>query len=112
MDKLTREKLASILIEMQGELSQREFAKKLEVSYAAIRSWQNLESIPTIDNMDLIARMRGQSLPMFLIDLGYPVKSSEISKILARLTDSRRFVLLKDLMSSFADSDLLSRKAS
>lgn len=63
-----QEKLASAVIELRsrrGE-SQRQFALVVGVSYAAIRSWENFESMPGTKNLERIAALRGESLEQFL----------------------------------------------
>jgi len=55
MDDLVRERLRDILLEMQGSMPQRKFARVLGVSYSSLASWIRGESFPSHDSLKLIA---------------------------------------------------------
>ncbi len=55
-------RLASLVKELRGDKSQRKFAKALGVSYAAVRSWEESESMPGLSSLEKIAAYSNQSL--------------------------------------------------
>ena len=55
MDEASRQRLARVIRNARGDLSQRRFAKKLGVSYTAIQSWESASAVPKIDTFELIA---------------------------------------------------------
>lgn len=58
----SRERLAKIVRNTRGEQTQRAYAKKLNVSYAAIQDWEKAKTIPGTDNLEKIARSAGLTL--------------------------------------------------
>ena len=69
MNEEERQKLAAILKELQGNLSQRQFAKILQISSFAMRSWIECESVPTRENLEKIAKYMGITLDQLLAKL-------------------------------------------
>jgi transcriptional regulator with XRE-family HTH domain len=69
MDVEARQRLSKAIKQARGQRSQRKFAKDLGVSYATVRSWEECESFPSQENLELIARVRGESLEDFLLYL-------------------------------------------
>lgn len=69
MDAEYRRRLSEEVKRARGTRSQRQFAKALGVSYPAVRSWEECESLPGLENLELIAESLGQSLEEFLAHL-------------------------------------------
>ena len=66
MDITAEERLAFLIKKLRGEKSQRQFAKILGVSYAAIRSWEESESMPGLTSLEKIAAYSNQSVQELL----------------------------------------------
>ncbi|MFP5271184.1 helix-turn-helix domain-containing protein [Coleofasciculus sp.] len=54
-------RLAALVLELRGGLSQRQFAKKLGVSFSAVQSWEVGTSWPGTQNLTRIAQLKGWS---------------------------------------------------
>jgi transcriptional regulator with XRE-family HTH domain len=66
MDPEYRQRLSEAVRKARGDRSQRKFAKDLRVSYPAVRSWEEGESLPGLENLEAIAGALGVSLEEFL----------------------------------------------
>jgi transcriptional regulator with XRE-family HTH domain len=55
------ERLATLVLELRGDLSQRQFAKKLGVSFSAVQSWEARMSWPGTENLRKLAKLKGWS---------------------------------------------------
>ena len=62
VDITATERLASLIKKLRGDKSQRQFARVLGVSYAAVRSWEESESMPGLSSLEKIAAYSNQSL--------------------------------------------------
>lgn len=60
------ERLAVLIKRLRGDKSQRQFAKVLGVSYAAVRSWEESESMPGLKSLEKIADYSNQTLEELL----------------------------------------------
>jgi transcriptional regulator with XRE-family HTH domain len=60
------ERLSSLIRKLRGDKSQRQFAKFLGVSYAAVRSWEESESMPGLNSLEKIADYSNQTLEELL----------------------------------------------
>lgn len=76
MDYQAKQRLAELIKGLRGELTQREFAKRLGVTYGAIQSWENAEVTPSSTNLVKIADYTGLSLQ----ELMSRVNGSEIGQ--------------------------------
>jgi transcriptional regulator with XRE-family HTH domain len=68
-DQKQRERLATLLGEMQGDLSQRAFARQLRINYASLSSYMFGEQFPETKNLEKIAaakRWTREELEAFL----------------------------------------------
>ena len=61
MNITARERLAKIVKDTRGVQSQRSFAKQLGVTGTAVKSWEDMESIPSTENLKHIALRAGFS---------------------------------------------------
>jgi transcriptional regulator with XRE-family HTH domain len=66
MDFESRERLSKAIKRARGARSQRHYSKALGVSYATVRTWEECESFPSRENLELVAESLGQSLEEFL----------------------------------------------
>lgn len=66
MDFEARVRLSTVISEIRGNRSQREFARVLGVSYAALRTWEKCESVPGLENLKVIAAAAGLTLEQLL----------------------------------------------
>jgi len=89
VDKAVYEKFATIVKEIRVEqnLTQRQLASLLDASQGAIVSWERGETLPSPNNLEAIARIRGQLPEEFLAEL-YGRKSGE--SLQERITNMSR----------------------
>ena len=66
MDSYAQERLSQLVIKLRGEKSQRRFAVILGVSYAAVRSWEQCESMPGISSLQKLADYTDQTIEELL----------------------------------------------
>jgi transcriptional regulator with XRE-family HTH domain len=69
VDDKFRERLAEIVIQVRGEISQRDFAEQIGVSYSAIQSWEGKKHLPSFENLEKIAELRGKLPEELLAEL-------------------------------------------
>ena len=112
MDFEARQRLSEAVKKARGSRSQRKFAKDIGVSFAAVRSWEECESFPSQENLELIASVAGRSLEEFLLYLKgepYPesrFKSAEdLLPIVSELSDSEAARLIQIIVSRWRTSD-------
>ncbi len=55
------QRLAALVLELRGDLSQRQFAKKFGVSFSAIHSCESGTSWPGTQNLTRLAQLKGWS---------------------------------------------------
>lgn len=60
------ERLASLIKKLRADKSQRHFAKLIGVSYAAVRSWEESESMPGLKSLEKIADYSNQTIEELL----------------------------------------------
>ncbi|MEX0272572.1 helix-turn-helix domain-containing protein [Leptolyngbyaceae cyanobacterium UHCC 1019] len=59
-------KLAVAVQESRGKLSQREFAEVLGVSQSTVQQWENGKNVPSLENLEKIARIKGMLVEAFV----------------------------------------------
>ena len=59
-------KLAVAVQEARGKLSQREFAEVLGVSQSTVQQWENGKNVPSLENLEKIARIKGMLVEAFV----------------------------------------------
>jgi transcriptional regulator with XRE-family HTH domain len=62
MDVKSKERLSKLIKELRKDMSQKEFARALGVTYSAIQSWENAEVTPSSENLVKISKAAGYSL--------------------------------------------------
>lgn len=101
-----RQRLGTLIKELREEagMSQRQYAaKKLDCSYAALRSWEQGESVPGLENMERIADLKGWTLSQ-LLDYVRGEESVPTLELLAKqaefLSNSDRLRLARMLLDT------------
>ena len=92
--------MIELLIEIRGSESQRGFARQLKVSYAALRSWESGESLPTLDNLENIAAFKGWSLIQLFNYLGLEITVDQLLEIALGRDKSERLTMARKLLES------------
>ena len=79
MDEDKRIRLSEVVKKARGDRTQRQFAKYLGVSFAAVRSWEEQESYPGLPNLEKIANASGMILEDLLAYLRGEVTAESAS---------------------------------
>ncbi|VEP15869.1 hypothetical protein H1P_380020 [Hyella patelloides LEGE 07179] len=58
-DTLAKHNLAKLLKELRGSDTQRQFAKRLKISYTSIQDWEKQIRLPNEKNLQRIAQLKG-----------------------------------------------------
>jgi transcriptional regulator with XRE-family HTH domain len=66
MNLEARTKLSQVVRRTRGKETLTMFARKINVTYGAVAKWENLESIPSTENLEKIGNLAGYSLEEFL----------------------------------------------
>ena len=67
---LARQRLATVIRELRGERSQKEFSSILDVSQSTITNWESGRGgTPNLDNLEKIAKEKGQYPEVLLAEL-------------------------------------------
>ena len=104
MNDAQKQKLIAFLIEIRSGHSQRSFARHLKVSYAALRSWESGDSLPTLDNLENIAAFKGWSLIQLFNYLGLEVTFEQLLQMLLTREKSERLTIARKLLESVDDN--------
>jgi transcriptional regulator with XRE-family HTH domain len=100
MDCQQKQSLINLLVGLRGSSSQRQFAKNFGVSYAALRSWESGESLPTLDNLESIAKLKGWSLIELFNFLGHEISNEQLLGFAMNKTKEERLEIAKRLLNS------------
>jgi len=101
-----RKRLGNLIRELreQSGLSQRAWAAQyLDCSYAALRSWEEGESVPGVENLERIAKLKGWSIAQILDHVHGNESKPTIEALLEQanyLTDEERLELARSLLGS------------
>jgi transcriptional regulator with XRE-family HTH domain len=82
MDANITNALSEFVKSLRDGYSQRAFAPKIGVSYTALRAWENAESFPNLDSLELLCKIKGWSLLYTLAYLGYDCSSDVLIKLI------------------------------
>ncbi len=66
MDEGVLSRLAVAVQEARGDRSQREFALMLKVSQSTVQQWENGKNVPSLENLEKIALMKGMLVEDFV----------------------------------------------
>lgn len=100
MNDLQKGRLMGLLVEIRGPQSQRAFSRHLKVSYAALRSWESGESLPTLDNLENIAAFKRWSLIQLFDYLGLEITLDQLLEMVLSRDKSERLTIAKKLLQS------------
>lgn len=85
MDEGVLKKLAVAVQEARGDRSQREFSKLLGVSQSTVQQWENGKNVPSLENLEKIARMKGMLVEDFVAYLYERTRGITSKDILDRI---------------------------
>ncbi|MEG4458472.1 helix-turn-helix transcriptional regulator [Microcoleus sp. N9_A1] len=97
MDVHTREKFAEVIFEMRANRSYRAFSRLLGVTHPTIKAWENLEGIPDLENLQRVAKFRGETLEEFkqiLAGARKPSRLQELVQQVRSISDEELAVIL------------------
>lgn len=98
-----RKKISQIVKNARGNETLIVFARKLKVSHTAVAKWENVESIPSMENLEKIGKLAGYSLEEFVEYLeGKKSQPSQID-IMVRQIREMEFKQLAILDRAVAD---------
>lgn len=60
-NQLAKERLAQLVKDLRGQVTQREFARRLGTSYTAVQDWEKQIRLPSEKNLKRIAELKGWS---------------------------------------------------
>lgn len=82
--KTEAERLASLLRELRGTLSQNAFAKKLDVNRSTVTLWESCATWPEPKNLQKLAQLKGWNLEQiqFYLEKGQIPSSDRLEEIL------------------------------
>lgn len=88
MNEESLRRLASAIVEIRGDRSQRELAELLEVAQSTVNSWENARNTPSLDNLEKLAKLRNELPEDFLAYLygrsrNRPISINEIKAQIA-----------------------------
>ncbi len=67
--KMNKKRLANLIREARGDISQRQFAKMIGVSQTSVSDWEKGTYFPNLENAEAIARRLGISLSDFVAQI-------------------------------------------
>ena len=69
MNESAKTRLAQLVKKLRRSDTQKEFAKRLGVTYGAVQSWENAEVVPGVHNLAKIAAEADMSLSQLMLYL-------------------------------------------
>ena len=109
-------RLAVAVQEARGKLSQREFAEVLKVSQSTVQQWENGKNVPSLENLEKLARIQGMLVEDFVAYLYGRTGGVTSKDILDRIEvmPSRDFAqvmrVMADRMDTAKDAPLVVRR--
>jgi DNA-binding XRE family transcriptional regulator len=109
-------RLAIAVQEARGKMSQREFAEVLGVSQSTVQQWENGKNVPSLENLEKIARIKGMLVEDFVAYLYGRSRGVTSKDILDRIEvmPSRDFAqvmrVMADRMDTARDAPLATRR--
>lgn len=106
MDEGFLERLATAVLEARGKMSQREFAEVLKVSQSTVQQWENGKNVPSLENLEKIARIKGMLVEDFVAYLYGRNRGLSSKDILERVEvmPSRDFAQVMRVMADRMDT--------
>ncbi|MEO0348939.1 MAG: helix-turn-helix transcriptional regulator [Cyanobacteria bacterium P01_A01_bin.15] len=59
-------RLGEVVHEIRGDQSQRQFARTMQVSQSTVQQWENGRNVPSLENLEKIARLKGMLVEDFI----------------------------------------------
>lgn len=59
-------RLSEAVHEIRGDQSQRQFARRMQVSQSTVQQWENGKNVPSLENLEKIARLKGMLVEDFV----------------------------------------------
>lgn len=81
MDDHTKKKFAELIYEMRANRPYRAFGRLLGVTHPTIKAWENLEGIPDQENLERVAKFRGETIEEFKQLLAGKQKPSRLEEL-------------------------------
>ncbi len=99
-----RERLSQVVKDLKGRKSLRKLARELKVSAVTIYSWENKDTIPSLESLEKIADLKGWTiyqLLAFLRDesLEEVATFENVAKKARKLSDSDKLKLASEMLS-------------
>lgn len=66
LDEVVLKRLSEAVLLARGDRSQREFSRALGVAQSTIQAWENGRNTPSLENLEKLARIRGDLPESFL----------------------------------------------
>ncbi|MEG4350246.1 helix-turn-helix transcriptional regulator [Microcoleus sp. LAD1_D3] len=85
MDDRTRAKFAEVIYEMRANRPYRAFGRLLGVTHPTIKAWENLEGVPDLENLERVAKFRGETLEEFKLVLAGKRKPSRLEELVQQV---------------------------
>ncbi len=112
MDKNFRVRLVEAIKRARGDRSQRQFARDLGLSQAAVQSWEKGESIPGLESLEAIAGSLAMTLEGLLMhlkgdktdDKPLPTVAEDVLLVAKYLPDEEKARLIKLLVDKLVQS--------
>lgn len=102
-DDQVKLKLSNFLKESRDRLSYREFSKLVNIKYSTLRSWEEMESFPTIKNLELLAAYKGWTLVYFLQYLGFDLSPEVVLDFISRTYSKEDRIKLARMLLDFEE---------
>jgi len=85
MDDQTRKKFAELIYEMRANRPYRAFGRLLGVTHPTLISWEKLEGVPDLENLERVAKFRGETLEEFKLVLAGKRKPSRLQALVQQV---------------------------
>ena len=87
VSKSKSDRLVNLVRELRGDLSQRQFAKKLDVSDSSVYFWEAGMAWPGTQNLKKLAKMKGWTLDELqaYLEGEVPVRTLTVQQLLAEV---------------------------
>lgn len=103
MDEKQLQRWSELIKEIRGEQSLRVIARQLKVSPVAISSWEYGDSVPTVESLDKVAKLKGwdiYQLLRYLRDESFSPNIDEVFKLAIALPTHEKLKLATMLLTS------------
>lgn len=100
LDKSALNRLASIVVEIRGEKSQKDFARELGVAQSTVSSWESGSNTPSLDNLEKLSQRLGKRPEELLAHLyGRSLEPSAIDQQIKGMSKKQLAQLLRHVVT-------------